>query len=330
MLIYVDTTSKSLVISPNDVRRCLPPKITAGDTVPVTLAFLQRNPQPLNTGQPVYTYLDFSSAGVELSVGPAGSPPTGGFWTLAFMSSTTPELAWNISSYDLAAAINAMADVVTAGGVTVTGNAGGPWQVTFNNFGIQNQFTSPNPGLLPGSTVVISSDNPGSTTLQNTFFVALEQIATVIVSSWTPQAAAAIAVTQLQANVIQRVSIPAGTYGGSFTLTLNGNTTAAIPFAAQLDVVAAAIAALPGGTGVTVWPGNNFWDITIPSNTFAFTGNAAGLIIPLTLTGSLQLVQSQLMVLLAKGSPILVPFLIKITNPTTQTFFDYLIQISSP
>lgn len=328
MLIYVDTTSKSLVISPNDVRRCLPPKITAGDTVPVTLAFLQRNPQPLNTGQPVYTYLDFSAAGVILSVGPFGLAPTGGTFTLTWLTSTTPALSFNINCYDLSVALNALTDVTANGGVTVTGDVGGPFVVTFLLPAVRPAITAVS-GLFPASTITIGTSQAGTTLIPATQTITLSQVAPVQVSSWTPQSAAAITVTQLQANVIQRVAIPAGTYGGSFTLTLNGQTTAAIPFAAQIDVVAAAIAALPGGTGVTVWPGNNFWDITIPSNTFAFTGSATGLIIPLTLTGSLVLTAQAVQDLLAGQTSILIPFLIQTTTDTIQTFYDYLIQLNA-
>lgn len=328
MLIYVDTTAQSLVISPNDVRRCLPPKITAGDTVPITLAFLQRNPQPLNTGQPVYTYLDFSAAGVILSVGPFGLAPTGGTFTLTWLTSTTPALPFNINCYDLSVALNALTDVTANGGVIVTGDVGGPFVVTFLLPAVRDAITAVS-GLFPASTVTIGTSQSGTTLIPATQTITLSQVAPVQVSSWTPQSAAAITITQLQGNVIQRIAIPAGTYGGSFTLTLNGNTTAAIPFAAQIDVVAAAIAALPGGTGVTVWPGNNFWDITIPLNTFAFTGSATGLIIPLTLTGSLILTAQSVQDLLAGQTSILIPFLIQTSAGTIQTFYDYLIQLNA-
>src|ERR1700690_1531009 len=101
MTLYDDTNGQSLVISPNDIRRCLPPQFTVGDTVPITLAFLQRNPQPLNTGQPVFNYLDFSASGVVLAVGPGGITPTAGSFFLTFGANTTSALAWNISSYAL-------------------------------------------------------------------------------------------------------------------------------------------------------------------------------------------------------------------------------------
>ncbi len=331
MLIYVDTTGQSLVVSPNDVRRCLPPQLTAGDTVPIALAFLQRNPQPLNTGQPIFNYLDFHSSGVVLSVGPFGAPPSSGSFFLTFGANTTPALDWNISSYDLADALNALASIVSAGGVSVLGNVGGPWEITFLSNGSRSAFSSASNALVPASSVTIASEVTGTATNPSVQVITLAQVATAKVTSWTPQAAPVITVTSIQGNVIQRVSIPAGTYGGSFTLTYNGNTTAAIPFAAQLDVVEAALNALPGMSGITVWPGQNFWDITIPGGLVALTGSATGLIVPLTLTGSLVLT-SQAVISLLNGSqdPVLVPFLIQTTNGSIQTYFDYLVQLNAP
>lgn len=329
MIIYVDTTAQALVISPNDTRRCLPPKLTAGDTVPITLAFLQRNPQPLNTGQPVYIYLDFSSAGALLSVGPFGALPTSGSFFLTWGEDTTPELAWDISQYDLATALNALASITAAGGVSVSGPITGPYQITFIENGAQAAFTSASNSLFPASTVTITTDIVGSATNPAIQFVTLGQSATAKVSSWTAQASPAITVTSIQGTVIQRVAIPAGTYGGTFTLTTNGNTTAAIPFAAQIDVVAAAMNALSGVSGCTVWPGQNFWDITIPGWGHAITGSATGLIVPLTLTGSLVLTSQAIENLLNGCDSVLVPFLIQTTTGTIQTYFDYLVQLNA-
>lgn len=134
--------------------------------------------------------------------------------------------------------------------------------------------------------------------------------------------AAAVSVASINGTITQRISIPPGTYGGSFTLTLNGNTTAPIPFAAQMDVVAAAVNALPGVTGATVWPGQNYWDITIPGNTFAFTGTAAGLIIPLTLTGTLDLTPQPLLDLLGGQQSALILFSIVATAGGNQTLYS--------
>lgn len=331
MTIYVDTSSQSLVVSPNDIRRCLPPNFTAGDTIPITLAFLERNPQPINTGQPVFNYVDMDGADIVLSFGPFGAAPTAGSFQLTFGADTTAALAWNISQYDLEVELNALASVTTAGGVNVLGPIGGPWQIAFIVNGARTAMASPANALFPASSVTAALAQVGTANNPAIQVVTLGQLATATIDSWTPQTSPSIGVIQIQANVIQRITIPPGTYGGTFTLTINGSTTAAIPWNAQIDVMTSAIAAIPGITSVSVWPGQNYWDITIANNTDAFTGNAAGLIVPLTLSGTLDLT-SQAVRDLCAGSdcPTLVPFLIQATDPTTLTFFDYLARLSLP
>lgn len=330
MFLNVDTTRNALVASQANPIRVAGPVIVVGDTVPVTLVFLQRNTQALNTGSPIYNFQDFSAAGVVFSLGPINTPPTGGTFTLTFGANTTPALPYNVSPYALSDALNLLASVVSAGGVTVAGQIGGPFFVTFVSNGVQSAFTSAANALFPASVVGITTDRAGSSTNPAVQAITLVQSQAAQISSWTAQSAAAVTVTQISGNAIQRVSIPAGTYGGSFTLTYNGNTTAAIPFAAQLDVVAAALNALPGITGATVWPGQNFWDITIPSGAFTLTGNASGLIIPLTLTGNLVLTARAIADLLAGQASAVVPFYIQTTNPTVLTQFAGTIQLTLP
>jgi hypothetical protein len=332
MQLFLDTTALALVVGPNDTRRTLPPIITIGDKAPVTLTGLVRNPQPLNTGNPVYNYVDLSSAAIVLSIGPAANAPTNGSFTLTFGANTTPAQPWNVDCITLGNALNALASIVAAGGVTVTGPIGGPFYVTFGTLGVQSTLlTVGTNSLYPATGITITRSQTGTAALAEVQAITLQQQATAKVTAWTPQSAPAITVTSINGTVTQRVAIPAGTYGGTFTLTLNGNTTTPIPFAAQLDVVAAAINALPGVTGATVWPGQNFWDITIPGNTFAITGTATGLIVPLNLSGTLDLSTQQVADLLAGAASAQVPLLIQQTaGGNTLTYYSGMIQLNAP
>lgn len=320
--LYVDTSRGALVVSPVSAQRCLPPVLTLGDTVAITLAFLQRNPQPLNTGQPLYLYVDQSSSGISLAIGSAGPLPTAGTFTLTWSGSTTAALPFNASQYDVAAALNLLSSVIANGGVSVQGNIGGPFTVEFLLPAVRAAFTADVTNLYPVSTAAIAVNIAGTTTVPGRQTISFSQAPALVLNTWTPQSAAAIAVTSLQANVIQRVAIPAGTYGGIFTLTINGLTTPAIPFNAQFDLVQSVVNTLLGITTATVVSGQNYWDITIPANTFAFTGTAAGLMIPLTLTGSLALTSPALVNLLNGESPADVPFTISATSPSQQTLYS--------
>lgn len=319
--LYVDISRSALVVSPQTTQRCLPPALTVGDTVPLTLAFLQRNPQPLNTGQPLYNYVDMSGADIVLSLGPnLGAPISGSFpLTLGANSVTVTSL---VSSYDLTVALNSLASVTTAGGVAVSGPVGGPFRITFLTNGAQTLITSGANALVPLSTVTIATDVTGTSSNPAVQVLTLAQAETVQVTDWTPQSAAAVTVTQLQTNAIQQVSIPAGTYGGTFNLTINGLTTPALPFNAQFDLIQSAINTLLGITTCTVVAGQNTWVVTIPANTFAITGSALNLQIPLTITGSLNLTSQALKDLLAGQTSAAVPFLIQSTAGGVQTLYS--------
>lgn len=329
-MIYVDVTRSCLVASPVNIARVLPPPLTIGDTVPVTLAFLQRNPQPLNTGQPIYNYVDMSAAGIVLSVAtPTPAIPTLGDFALSFGSDMTDLLPWNCSSYDLTVALNALASIITAGGVTVSGNVGGPFFARFVANGAQALLTVAANALYPASSISVVQYQAGSTAVPESQAITLAQLTAAQVSFWAPQSAAAITVTSLQANIIQRVSIPAGTYGGSFTLTINSLTTPALPFNSQYDLIQAAINTLLGITTATVVAGQNYWDITIPANTFAFTGTATGLQIPLTLTGSLVLTSPALLALLNDQPSANLPLSIMATAAGQQTLYAGPVQVNT-
>ncbi len=233
--IYVDTSASALVVSPQTTQRCLPPILTAGDTLQITLAFLQRNPQPLNTGKPIYLYQDFSASAVKFLLGNGGMPPAAGSFTRTWAGSTTPALPFNCSSYDVAAALNALSSITMNGGVTVSGDIGGPFTVQFLAPAVRQAFTSAAAALYPASGISVLVNTPGTTTTESRQTLFLSQYAAVSVTAWAPQPAAAITVSSLQANIIQRVTIPNGTYSGAFTLTINALTTPAIPFGPILD-----------------------------------------------------------------------------------------------
>lgn len=59
-----------------------------------------------------------------------GGAPTGGTFTLSFVNQPTTGIPWNADAPTVQSAINALT-AIGAGNVLVTGNAGGPWTITF-------------------------------------------------------------------------------------------------------------------------------------------------------------------------------------------------------
>lgn len=78
--------------------------------------------------------------------------PTGGTFSLTFGSDTTGPIAYNATSTTVANALNDLTSVTSAGGVSVTGNAGGPWAVTFDTQGPISSSLSIDPSNLTGGT----------------------------------------------------------------------------------------------------------------------------------------------------------------------------------
>ncbi|MDE2101386.1 MAG: hypothetical protein KGL39_29330, partial [Patescibacteria group bacterium] len=146
--------------------------------------------------------------------------PTGGTYSLSWNGDTTTSLPYNASASDVQTALNALPNVSGASG-------------TYHVFGVSFQ------GSLGGAPQPLIS-GVGTPTAGN---------ATVTVTELQKGVAAT--------NAVQTITLPQGATGGTWTFTLNGQTTSAIAFnapASGASSVQSAIAALSGvGVGnVTV------------------------------------------------------------------------------
>src|ERR1700733_9507517 len=138
VILYIDSTNKRLIASFLSTINPLSGLVwEAGDLVPLQLHFLQANNSSGTTGQLPYSYIDPATVlPVTLAVGTIGQAPTAGTFTVTYGATTAAALPFNESSAVLSTALNALASVASAGGVVVTGNAGGPYRITFNTAGV--------------------------------------------------------------------------------------------------------------------------------------------------------------------------------------------------
>jgi hypothetical protein len=67
---------------------------------------------------------------------------TRGAFTLGFEDEITAPIFYNASADDVSTALNELSAVINVGGVAVTGSDGGPWTITFNGNGDQDQITA--------------------------------------------------------------------------------------------------------------------------------------------------------------------------------------------
>lgn len=321
-ILYIDTTNKRLITSFLSTINPLSALVwEAGDLVPLQLHFLQANPSSGTLGQLPYSYIDPSTLlPVSLALGSIGQLPTAGTFTVTYGANTTTALAFNITAAALSTALNLLASVTSAGGVTVTGNAGGPYRITFTTPGVISTVFSVNAGeLSPTSQGIVAIAVTGSTGVNEVQVITLLQNPAALLTSWTATYGA-ISVTQLQAggsglNSIQRITVPQGTYAGAFSLSWAASgsppSTGAIPYnatAAQVQTAFSALAGVGAAQVAVVLSSPTTWDIT-------FQGTLAGLAQP---------------AIVASGTGLMMPqYLAGNLNLNVQGIFDFLDEAAS-
>jgi hypothetical protein len=279
LILYIDTTRKVLVanftatVSPGSFA------LEQGDNVPVQLHFLQANTASQQPNALPYSYIDPATVTpVTMAIGQVGLVPTSGTFTVTFGANTTAAQPFNVSAATLQTALNALASIISAGGVTVQGNNGGPWTVIFNNTGAQSNLLAIGAGeLVPPSLGLTQRAVIGATGVQEQQVMTLVQIPAAVQNTWTPTYPM-IGVSRLQAggaglNEIQRVTIPTGTYSGTFSLAFGGKSTASLAYNISASALQTALAALStiGANNVNVVQSGVWtYDIT-------FVGALAGL-----------------------------------------------------
>lgn len=180
--------------------------------------------------------------------------PHGGTFTLTYGGQTTAPLPWNVSAASVRTALEALSTIGN-GNVTVTGDAGGPWIVTF-----VGALGAANAGAITVNGAGLSNPSPS------------------VVIETTVAGIAAV-------NGEQTVTVTGSPTGGNFTLTFGGQTTANIAYNASASTVQTRLEALStiGAGNVTVTGGNGgpytvtFVDDLGEQTIATMTANGAGL-----------------------------------------------------
>ena len=161
---------------------------------------------------------------VEVAIGTPDSPPTSGAFTLTFGGDTTSSLAYNITGANLQTALNALASITAAGGVTVTQDSG-LYIVAFNSVGARSLITFNKGTLAPA---VLDTNNvlevqTGDATTQEIQIVVLKKGYLAYSSDFAPDANGSIAASDVQTGTtslpqITRITITGNVKGGSWLL----------------------------------------------------------------------------------------------------------------
>ena len=303
VILFIDTTNKRLISSfISGVQPFQTLALEAGDLVPMQLHFLTQNGANTIAGALPYSYVDPSTVTpVDLAIGIIGLQPTGGTFTVTWNAATTAALAYNISASALATAINGLSGI-PSGGVTVVGNAGGPWTVTFVTAGTQSHELIIDASLLvPTSQGLTAIAIAGATNVKEQEVLSLVQSPAALQNTWTATYGA-IAVSNIQVgtsalNAIQQIALPAGTYGGSFSLAFGSKNTVSLPYNATAAAIQTALQALSSigannvlvtATSTTTWTVTFTGTLGLAAQSL-ITANSTGLQSPMYLVGSLNL-----------------------------------------
>jgi hypothetical protein len=262
------------------------PTVTLGDTARFEIYLVE------DTGINTYPRQEIQwpgTPGIKIAVGPIDESPQAGTWKVSFGGDTTAALAYNVTATALAAALNGLASITSAGGVTVS-KIGDNYNIVFNQNGARGDILTDGAALIPLSNATVAKLQIGDSTRPQIALVHLQRTIAGLATSFTATAASTIAVESLSAwdgsRATYRASIAPDPKGGSFALAFDAATGTDVS-SASIAVGASAIdvqnalnlGALADKVSVSQI-GAYSYDITVTAQpgTGGLTANGAGLI----------------------------------------------------
>jgi hypothetical protein len=201
-----------------------------------------------------------AGAAISVAVGDTNTYPTGGTWELMVDTTETQPMPYNATTTQVAAALNALSEVSTAGGVTVS-KTGDGYTITWVTYGLKPTIGIGSDTLTPSSYESISLVQTGDANTRQIVFVELRQNPIALGVDWTALPSPSVTVSEVQAwngtNRIWRVSIDPQPKAGTITIAY-GSKTATLAYNASPSTIAAALS--PAQVFAT---GQYQWDIAI-------------------------------------------------------------------
>lgn len=292
--LIVDVTSPSKTGILQSFDNNLPadfPTFVRNDEIPVTL----RAVRPSKVTNRPWDDIDLSAAETVLAIGEFDGVPTSGGWTATYGANTTGSLSFDISAAALQTALNLLASIISAGGVTVTEPVDGFYLILFNVAGSRTAFSTTYSGLSPASVAVVSEIIAGDGSTYEQQSIQLVRSPYAMISSWSFSPVASATITQVTAGTVsspetQQIELDPPGCGGTIQITTDLLTTDAIPFNGTEAQVLAALNR-DGENYVVTGPPGGPWAITTVAlgNVAPFTVNVSNLLVPKYLIGSLDL-----------------------------------------
>lgn len=285
----IDTENGRLLPGFRSIISSITPKFTVGDQVPVEVYLCRGAGASLQE-------VPFPAGGIlRLGIGQVNESPTAGTWTLTFGGDTTAALPYNATTSQVQTALNALASITSAGGVTVE-KVGDAYSIAFNTAGDRGPVTGSPGSLVPLSSIAIQTLQEGTVSLPEVILAQVKVRPIAFTETFTDIPAPVISRTG------QTWAIAGQVKSGSYTLsvTFDGDTqeTGQIAFNASTASVESSIAAAlklldwPAGTdprpvkvtqvdsqtwAVSFWDGGSYLSGVNGANLVGFAGKAGTL-----------------------------------------------------
>ena len=188
-------------------------------TYSVTRVTRIQNPAGARLWQPV-TLAGYT---LKTGIGNQSGVPIAGTFTLTFGANTTAGIAFDATAATVQTALNLLASVIAAGGLTVSLDADRFYLITFTAVGARAQITGDYTNLAPLSLVTGGTLIDGTASLQEVQTIRVQTQPAAYDSPSTAIAASTVTVTKLTtggggANAKYSIVLSPYPYDGSFTL----------------------------------------------------------------------------------------------------------------
>lgn len=248
---WVDVENQRLVRAFDSNLAASIPRFFRGDTDFITIYLLTRS-----TSNRIWDTIDFPAGGsVKFALGPVGLGPNAGVWAIKYDDSDpTADLLPSVNADSLQTALNSITEVDAAGGLTVAGPSGGPWQITWNTNGAREAFSFLVDALAPRSQAILHTVRAGDAETRQIDSIRLSRLPIAFQDDFVALPGAGLTVTRLQAggggdNEIQLLTMDPLAYGGEMAVIFSG-ASVSVGHSASAEEMRIALESLPAiGSG---------------------------------------------------------------------------------
>lgn len=219
--LFIDFAGNQLLTGVNANPSGIRPRFVLGDSLTVDLHLVELTGDTNFPAQEItLDDLGGASSTATLALGAVETVPTSGTFAITFGANTTAPLAYNASASSVSTALNALASVVSAGGVAVA-QVGEGYRIAFNTAGVRSAFTVTTDALVPRSSAIVVESTVGTVSAPSVQVVRLRTNPVALLSSWAALPTASATLSNVRtwdgSNSTVRLTI-ADAVGGSFNL----------------------------------------------------------------------------------------------------------------